>query len=135
MHKQFKAALGFLVVAILPLHSTASPRASSGQLLSASDVHKAEAGAKTASDHLRLAAYYRSKAERTRTKLAGEEDLVKYWSKQPGMAGRTKVPNPYASALTLAERYRAELQKVSKLADDHQKIAESSQAAENKSTR
>lgn len=142
MHKQFKAALGFLVAAaILPLHSRAFPQGSSGELLNAGEVRKAEVDAKTASDHLRLAAYYRSKAEKTQTKLAKADDLVNYWSKQPGMDGRTKVPNPYASARTLAEHYRWELQKLSKLAANQQKLAanqqkmaKSLQASENKST-
>jgi hypothetical protein len=43
------------------------------------------------------------------------------------MANRTKIPNPYWSAQALAGMYRAEQKKMTKLAADHQKIADSLQ--------
>ena len=132
MHTQPRAALAFLFVAIAPAFTRGAPQSPSNQFLNAKEVHVAEAEAKTARDHSRLAAYYSSQAQRTRGKLAQAEDMLNYWSKQPGMAGRTKVPNPYASARTLTERYRAELEKESKLAATHQKLAESLEPSANK---
>ena len=80
----------------------------SSVLLSAKEVRTAEAQAKTAEDDLRLAAWYRAEAPQNR-----------------GMAARTKIPNPYWNARAWARIYRENLQKATKLAADHQRMAES----------
>jgi hypothetical protein len=41
------------------------------------------------------------------------------------MAARTKIPNPYWNARAWARIYRENLQKATKLAADHQRMAES----------
>ena len=91
-------------------------------------VRKAEREARTADDHLRLAAWYEADARQTKNKLTEEEDQVKYWA-QRGMADRTKIPNPYWSAQALSRVYREKLQNATKLATGHQKLAESLEAS------
>ena len=91
-------------------------------------VRKAEREARTADDHLRLAAGYEADARQTQNKLTEEEDQVKYWA-QRGMADRTKIPNPYWSAQALSRVYREKLQNATKLATGHQKLAESLEAS------
>jgi hypothetical protein len=68
-HLQFKTALAVLFMASLPMHLRATPQGSSGEPLTAKQVQKAEASAKTAADHLRLAAYYRADAQQAQVKL------------------------------------------------------------------
>jgi hypothetical protein len=131
---QFKAALAVLVVASVPLHLGAGLQCSASEPLSAREVGKAEKEASTPEDHLRLATWYQSEARQTQNKLTEEEDLVKYWAQQPGMASRTKIPNPYWSAQALARVYREKLQHATKLAASHEKMAESLEASV-KSTR
>ncbi len=121
-------AMALVLPVSLPLSLRATPQTPSGDTLTAREVRKAEADAKTAADHIRLAAFYQSKALRIQHDLAEAEDLVNYWSQQYRVAGRTKVPNPYTVARSRAERYRSELKKTSKLAADHQRTAESLQA-------
>jgi hypothetical protein len=129
MRVQFTTALAALFLASVPLQLRATPQSPSGEPLTSKDVRKAEASAKTAGDHLRLAQYYESKAQLTRSKLAEAEDLVNYWSQKDWMVNRTKVPNPYTSAKSLADSYRYELDKTTKLAADHRKMAETLQAS------
>jgi hypothetical protein len=126
MQIHFKTFLALAFVVSLPLHLRATPQSTSGEPLTAKQVRKAEAEAKTAQDHLRLAAYYQAKAQQTQSKLADAEDQMKHWS---FMEGRTKVPNAYTSSRSLVERYRAEFEEASKLAANHQKMAESLRAS------
>ncbi|MGA2715438.1 MAG: hypothetical protein ABSG41_20250 [Bryobacteraceae bacterium] len=121
----FKIALAVLVVASVPLQLTADAGRSSSEALTTKEVRRAEREARTAADHLRLAAYYRSKARQAQANLTEEEEQMKYWG---WMADRTKIPNPYWSARALTGMYRADLKKALKLAADHQRIAESLEA-------
>jgi hypothetical protein len=122
MHVPFKTALALIFVASVPLHLRATAQGSLGEPLAASQVRKAEAEAKTQTDHQRLVVYYQAKARQTESKLADAEDQMKHYS---FMADRTKVPNAYTSSRSLVERYRAELEEASKLAASHQKMADS----------
>jgi hypothetical protein len=125
-HVPFKTVLGLIFVASIPLHLGATAQGSLGEPLTASQVRKAEAEAKTQTDHLRLVVYYQAKAHQTQSKLADAEDQMKHYS---FMADRTKVPNAYTSSRSLVERYRAEFEEASKLAASHQKMADSLQAS------
>ena len=117
-------ALAVLFVAGIPLHLEAEPQGSSSEPLRAKEVRKAEREARTADDHLRLAAWYQSEARQLQSKLAEEEEMVKYWAQQPGMVSRTKIPNPYWSAQALVRLYREKLQNTTRLIASHQKTAE-----------
>jgi hypothetical protein len=121
MHVQLKTALAVIFVASVPLHLGAVPQTSS-QPVTAEEVLKAEKEAKTASDHLHLAAYYQSEAQQAQKKLVDAEDTMKHWS---FMENWTKVPNAYSSSRTQADMYRAKLEKATKLAADHQQMAQS----------
>ncbi len=125
MHLPIKAALAAIFLASVPLHVQAAAQTSPGAL-TPQEARQIEASPRTADDHLRLADYYQSEAQQTRTKLADAEDLMKHWS---WMASRTKVPNAYTSACSLVDRYRAELEQTTKLALSHQKMAQSLQAS------
>jgi len=122
MRTQFKTALALLFVACLPLTLRATPQASSSEPLTASQVKQAEATAKTAADHVRLAVYYESKAHQAQTELVDAEDQMKHYS---WMEGRTKVPNAYTSSKSLVDQYRAQFEESTKLAADHRRMAES----------
>ena len=130
MYSMFKTVLALAFVASLPVR--AIPGTSPASVLTAKEVSKAEAEAKTAEDHLRLAAFYQSKAQQAQSKLAEAEDMVKHYS---WMADRSKVPNPYTSARSLAERYRAEFEKSFKAATEHRKTAEALQASAGRTSR
>ena len=121
MHVQLKTALAIIFVASVPLHLGAVPQTST-QPLAAKEILKAENEAKTASDHLRLAAYYQSEAQQERKKLADAEDSMTHWS---FMESWTKVPNAYSSSRTQADAYRAQMEKATKLAANHQQMAQS----------
>jgi hypothetical protein len=123
---KLKTALAVLFVASLPLHLGAELRSSSSAPLTAKEVRSAEKEARTANDHLRLATWYRASAGELRSQLTEQENLAHYyWVQQPGMVSRTKIPNPYWSAQTLARVYREKLENATKLADSHQKLAAS----------
>lgn len=122
---RLKTALAVLFVASVPLHLGAEIQGSPNAMLTAGEVGKAEREARTADDHLRVAAWYRANASETLDKLTEQEHLVNYWAQQPGMVSRTKIPDPYWSAQALARLYRERLQKATKLADRHQQMAES----------
>jgi hypothetical protein len=125
MFVHLKTAAAVLFVASLPLHLGAEIQGSSTAPLTAKKVGNAEKEARTANDHLRLAAWYRSSVSETQNKLMEQEDLANYGAQQPGMASRTKIPNPYWSAQALARVYREKLQNAAKLAARHQQLAES----------
>jgi hypothetical protein len=128
MFMQFKTALAVIFVASVPIHMVADAERSPSELVSAKEVRKAEAQAKTAADHLRLAAWYQSEASQTQTKLTEEENLVNYLGQKPGVVDRTKIPNPYWNARAWVRIYREKLDRVTKLAANHIRIAESLEA-------
>jgi len=117
MRVQFRIVLAVILAAC-------ECRAAS-EALTAKEVRKAEAQARTAADHLRLAEYYEFKARQAQANLAEEEEQMKHWG---WMADRTKIPNPYWSARALAGMYRSELKNMTKRAADHRRIAESLEA-------
>jgi hypothetical protein len=129
MRVLFTTALAVLFMASVPLHVRAAPQGASGEPLTAREVRKAEASAKTGADHLRLALYYEAKAKQTQTKLTEAEDLVNYWGQKSWMVNRTKVPNPYSDAKSMATTYRTELDRDIKLGVDHRRMAETLQAS------
>jgi hypothetical protein len=91
MFVQFKTALAVIFVASVPIHVVADAERAS----SAKEVRKSEAQAKTAAEHRRSGDWYQSEASQMQTKLTEEEKLVNYWGQKPGVADRTKIPNPY----------------------------------------
>jgi len=124
-----KTALAIILAASVPPQLGANPQRSSNEPLTAKEVRKAEGQAKTAADHLRLAAWYQSETLRIQTQLKEAEDEVEYLGRKPGMVALTKIPNPYWNARAWARLYRERLQKVTKLAAWHQKMAESFQSS------
>ena len=124
MRAYFKTAV-VIMVATLPLQLGAVPQ-KAVEPLTARQVQKAEKEAKTSADHLRLAMYYQSEAQQAQTKLVDAEDTMKHWSY---MEHWTKVPNPYWSAKTQADAYRAKFENATKLAIDHEKMAQSLRAS------
>jgi hypothetical protein len=123
---QFKIALAVIFVASVPIHLLADAARPSSEPLSAKEVRKAEAQAKTAADHLRLGAWYQSEASQTQTELTEEENLVTYLSQKPGVVDRTKIPNPYWNARAWVRIYRERFDRLTKLAANQNRIAESS---------
>ena len=124
MRVYLKTAL-VILAASLPMQLGAAPQKTI-EPLTARQVQQAEKEAKTKADHLRLAAYYRLEAQQDQTKLADAEDTMKHWS---WMATWTKLPNAYSSSKTEVDIYRAKLEKATKLAADHEKMAETLQAS------
>jgi len=124
MRVYLKTAL-VILAASLPMQLGAAPQNPS-EPLTAREVQKAEKEAKTKADHLRLAAYYRLEAQQDQKKLADAEDTMKHWS---FMETWTKLPNAYSSSKTEADVYRAKLEKATRLAADHEKLAETLQAS------
>jgi hypothetical protein len=125
---QFKTALAVIFVASVPFHLVADTVRQSSEPLSAKEVRKAEAQAKTAADHLRLAAWYRSEASQTQLELTEEENLANYWGQKPEVVDRTKIPNPYWNARAWVRIYGEKLDRVTKLAANHERIGESLEA-------
>jgi hypothetical protein len=122
MKNVFTTVLALVLVASVPTHLKGAPQGASIEPMTAKQVRTAEANAKTKADHLRLAAYYRSKAQQSQAKLADAEVQLKNWS---WMEGRTKVPNPYTSSKSLVDQYRAEVDNYTQMAANHEKIAQS----------
>lgn len=91
--------------------------------LTAREVRKAEALARTAADHLRLAAWYRSEARQAQANLAEQQALVNSLSRSPELATRSKTPNPLWNAQAWARIYREKLQKATKRAAEHERLA------------
>jgi hypothetical protein len=118
-------ATGCILPVILVIGATlcsgGDPESSPSEPLTSKEVRRAESTARTASDHLRLAAYYQAKARRAQANLNEEEEQMKHWAY---MADRTKIPNPYWSARALAGMYREELKSAARLAADHQRKAD-----------
>jgi hypothetical protein len=129
MFVQLQTVLAVVLLASMPVPLGADFQRSSDEPLNAKQVRKAEAQAKTAADHLRLAAWYQHEALQTRADLKEAEDQVEYLGRKPGMVALTKIPNPYWNARAWVRIYREKLQKVTKLAAYHQKMAESLQSS------
>ena len=101
------------------------PRGSSGEPLTAKEVHQLEKTAVTAADHRQLAAYYRFQAQQSQKKLADAEELLKKWYP---MERASKVPDPYPHSIRLVNEYSAQVEKYSKLAAKHQLEADQLEA-------
>ncbi len=124
--KKFGAVLIILATARVPLCLAADQGRSSREPLTAKEVRRAEKESRTADDHLRLAAYYESKASQKQADLTEQEELANNL-RRTSMAMRTKIPNPYWNAQALVRLYREQLKTLTKLAADHRKTAESLQ--------
>jgi murein L,D-transpeptidase YcbB/YkuD len=118
----FKAAIALIGMTILAVHLTAAQSADNGPM-STKEAHIAETTAKTVADHRRLATYYQFKAQQEARKLEDATSLLKHWE---WMRSRTKTPNAYTQTRSLVEMHRAQLEKASKLAAIHQRLAEGS---------
>jgi hypothetical protein len=123
MRVYLKTALA-IMVATLPLQLGAVPQKVS-EPLTAREVQKAEKEAKTAADHIRLAAYYRLEAQQDQKKLIDAEDTMKHWS---FMENWTKLPNAYSSSKSQVDAYRGKFENATKLAADHERLVQSLQA-------
>ena len=124
MKRSLIATLGFLFVASCSVHLQAVPQATqeaSGETLSAKEVRQMEKTAVTASDHERLAAYYQAQAQAAEKKLQEAQELLKKWGP---VEEASKTPDPYPHARRMVWEYSADFQKYSRLAADHQWIAE-----------
>ena len=120
-----KVTLG-LVLASMPWQLQAAtqaqaPRDASGEPLTAKEVRQLEKTAVTAEDHRRLAAYYQVQAEQADKNLAVEEEVERQWGP---LERASKTPDPYPHARRLVAEYSEQVQKYSRLAADHQWIAE-----------
>jgi hypothetical protein len=121
MYRRLKVTLALIFITTVPLHLKATAQAAPGEVLNAKQLRELEKSAITAADHERLAAYYQSQAEQAEKKLAGAQELEKKW----GPAERaSKVPDPYPHARRLVWEYSAQVQKYSRLAEDHEWMAE-----------
>jgi hypothetical protein len=125
--RRISAVLVVLAVEFVTLRLTADQGQASGEPLTAKEVRKAEKGARTAEDHLRLAAYYESEARKKQAELAEQEELANNLGRT-AMAMRTKIPNPYWNAQALARLYREQLKKLTRIATGHRDLARSLQA-------
>jgi hypothetical protein len=116
--------VAFLFVASLSLQLHAVPQAppdSSGEPLTAKEVRQLEKTAITSADHRQLAAYYQYQAQQSQKKLTDAEELLK---KSYPQERASKVPDPYPHAIRLTNEYSAQVQKYSRLAEDHEWMAE-----------
>lgn len=90
--------------------------------INANNVHQAEARARSAEDHRKIAAYYERQAELIQAKLAEAEDLVKYWAS--AAASNDQVTTPYWSAKQRADQLRSQLNYSSAREAEQQKLAQ-----------
>jgi hypothetical protein len=131
MYGNFRITLAMIVVAGLPLHLKATAQAPSGEVLTPSAVRELEKSAQTASDHERLAAYYRSQAQIAQKNLDDAEELQKKWAP---VERASKTPDPYPHARRLVSEYSAQVEKYSKLAANHDRAAQKLEAGANSSS-
>ena len=131
MYGNFRMTLAMIVVAGLPLHLKATTQAPAGEVLTPSAVRELEKSAKTASDHERLAAYYRSQAQIAQKNLDDAEELLKKWGP---MERASKTPDPYPHARRLVSEYSAQVEKYSKLAANHERVAQKLEAGADSSS-
>jgi hypothetical protein len=73
-------------------------------------------------EHQRLAEHYRAEAQECHRKLVKQEALVNHWAGMLWMQSRLKLPNPYSSARTLVDVYRARTEKWTRLAAEQEQI-------------
>jgi hypothetical protein len=73
-------------------------------------------------EHQRLAEHYRAEAQECHRKLVKQEALVNYWGGMLWMQSRLKLPNPYSSARTLVDVYRARTEKLTRLAAEQDQM-------------
>lgn len=123
MHLKGPAAALVLAMMSIRLAAGATPDAAGS--ITDKNVRQAEAKAKSAEDHQKIAEYYQHQTELMQAKLAEAEDLVAYWSKTSQAIADSKVPNPYWSAKQRADQLRVELQSASAHAAEQQKLAQS----------
>jgi hypothetical protein len=109
MRMQFNTILAAAIVASVPLHLESNTQRPSNEPLAPKEVRKAGAQARTAADHFRLAAWYRSEALQAQANLTEREDLVKHLGQNPEMVTCTKIPNPYWNAQAWVRIYREKL--------------------------
>jgi hypothetical protein len=96
-----------------------------GAEITSKNVRQAEAKAKSAEDHIKIAEYYADQTKRMQAKLAEAEDLVSYWSRNSEASDDSKAPNPYWSAKNRADFLRAEAASASAHAAEQEKLAQS----------
>jgi hypothetical protein len=113
-----------LVVAAIavPMLMGAAPQV--GGEITSKNVRQAEAKAKSAEDHLKIAVYYENQAKLMQAKCAEAEDLVGYWSHEPAVRNNHS-PNPYWSAKSRADALRAAEESASAHAAEQQQLAQS----------
>ena len=114
-------ALVFAAITI-PMQMGAAPQASVE--ITSKNVRQAEAKAKSAEDHLKIAVYYANQAKLMQAKCAEAEDLAGYWSHQAAVQN-DRSPNPYWSAKNRADALRAEVESASAHAAEQQQMAQS----------
>ena len=98
-----------------------APLDSSGEPLTAKEVRQLEKTAITSADHRQLAAYYQYQAQQSQKKLTDAEELLKKWYP---LERASKVPDPYPHSIRLTNEYSAQVQKYSRLAENHEWMAE-----------
>lgn len=117
---------GAVVLAAIALPMIArATNPQSGEEINVYNVRQAEAKAKSAEDHRKIAQYYQSQIKLIRVKLAEAEDLMNYWGSNTSMLQNNTVPNPYWSARSRAESLRLEVESASRSAAEQQKLVES----------
>jgi hypothetical protein len=127
MKCNWRSAVVVIAALTTPLVMGATPQAS-GEI-NDRNVRQAEAKAKSAEDHLKIADYYQSQTKLMQVKLAEAEDLVTYWSSDTAMVHNRNVPSPYWSAKSHADRLRAEVESASAHAAEQQKLAQSARVS------
>ena len=95
MCRHFGLTLALIFVASVPLHLKANAQAALGQVLTPNALRELEKSAKSAADHERLAAYYRSQAQIAQENLDDAEELLKKWGP---IEKASKTPDPYPHA-------------------------------------
>ena len=128
MCRHFGLTLALIFVASVPLHLKANAQAASGQVLTPNALRELEKSAKSAADHERLAAYYRSQAQIARENLDDAEELLKKWGP---IEKASKTPDPYPHARRLVSEYSEQVEKYSKLAAKHENTARKLEAGSN----
>jgi hypothetical protein len=116
-----RASALVLAAISVPLLMGAAP--TGGGEITSKNVHQAEAKAKSAEDHLKIAVYYENQAKLMQAKCAEAEDLAGYWSRQAAVNNHS--PNPYWSAKNRADSLRAEVASASAHAAEQQQLAQS----------
>lgn len=108
----------------MPLLLLAGTPQSSGAITS-KNVRQAEAKAKSAADHVRIAEYYENQAKLMQAQLAETEDLVNYWLREAEAIPNRQAPSPYWSAKSRAEELLVEVESASTHAAEQHRLAQS----------